>query len=636
MKIRNSWKRVIAASLAVLVVGGAVPADVGFGGLFGGTGIVASATAYNVAPVYSATDLTTFKKDDVLDGKEDVEDNDIRANYVTVKTTSGDVLADYELSWTADKNYKIMDRQRIDHSEDSQYSSYNYVAVLEYIFTVEPDVQTYPIWVGGQQLSEDNLSGEGWSYDAENAVLTLNNYEYSGKGIENASIFAAQDLTIELIGDNTVSNVADPGAYSMGIGVNNGGLTIKGEGTLTVNSGDTSSGNESIGISVGSDLRIEEGATVRVNSGNCIDGNTNAAGASVGVQCGNMYVDGVLEANAGPGGESAGVYVVLGKGLYVSGTLTAVGAEAAFAGYGIVADEISVSDNATVKAVAGKAKWYSYGIGNLQKLTDNGILEATGGDTVEEDGRSAGIQYIEFENSTFTVNNTLVVKGNDFAIMTWDSNNGSFISYNYTVLERQEVTESEYPDGTDATFVDVGETTADMSKYVKIMPEPKTFDVGANIMDGMSNDILAEFNYETYKLTDGDAELEALGYVNDGMIDVPLKSGNYRLFVSAPNYVQRFIDFTVGEDGYYEFSEDELRLFKKGDFNGDGKINYRDVLVAVQVANGKKQLNDDYLLKVLDVEGIDEGHVDYRDAMKLVQAAKGKINLWNEVTDIDD
>ena len=44
MAMRNSWKRVIAASLAVLVVAGTVPADLGINGLFGGNGT--SITAY--------------------------------------------------------------------------------------------------------------------------------------------------------------------------------------------------------------------------------------------------------------------------------------------------------------------------------------------------------------------------------------------------------------------------------------------------------------------------------------------------------------------------------------------------------------------------------------------------------------
>ena len=43
MIIKYSWKRVIAGTLAVLVVAGTVPANTDFGGFFGGTSITASA-----------------------------------------------------------------------------------------------------------------------------------------------------------------------------------------------------------------------------------------------------------------------------------------------------------------------------------------------------------------------------------------------------------------------------------------------------------------------------------------------------------------------------------------------------------------------------------------------------------------
>ncbi|MBQ8107219.1 MAG: hypothetical protein IJ129_00545, partial [Ruminococcus sp.] len=397
MKIRNSWKRVIAASLAVLVVGGAVPADVGFGGLFGGTGIVASATAYNVAPVYSATDLTTFNKDDVLDGKEDVEDNDIRANYVTVKTTSGDVLADYELSWTADKNYKIMDRQRIDHSEDSQYSSYNYVAVLEYIFTVEPDVQTYPIWVGGQQLSENNLSGEGWSYDPDLSVLTLDNYEYSGTGYRNAGIYANQDLTIALVGDNSITHVAEENKPSTGILVSGANLVISGSGTLTANGGNTLGSRwSSYGISVSAldkTLTIYNNATVKANSGNCTSTEGFTPGESDGVYCGGeVYINGTLEAKGGIGSASYGLSVYPSMKLNVNGTLTAEAGQATdYTSGGINASNIGVFPGATVKATGGTSAKNSFGIYNAMVLYVNGTMEAAGGDRGEGNFVSAGI-----------------------------------------------------------------------------------------------------------------------------------------------------------------------------------------------------------------------------------------------------
>ena len=99
--------------------------------------------------------------------------------------------------------------------------------------------EDYNLWVGGTQVTSDNLSGEGWSYDPEECTLTLEHaviedeHIYSaGKG---ASIYyycsENNNLTIEVKGeDNSV------GTYEVykGIYVGNGSLTIKGSGTLNV------------------------------------------------------------------------------------------------------------------------------------------------------------------------------------------------------------------------------------------------------------------------------------------------------------------------------------------------------------------------------------------------------------------
>ena len=639
MKIRDSWKRVIAASLAVLVVGGAVPADVGFGGLFGGTGIVASAESNPAFLVYVSDNITTFNKDDVVDGKEIDNGNSFNADYVTVKTTSGVVLADRQPSWTADKDYTIMDKQIIDHCDDSQYSGYDYAYVYEYVFTVEPVAQTYPIWVGGQQLSENNLSGEGWSYDPDLSVLTLDNYEYSGTGYRNAGIYANQDLTIALVGDNSITHVAEENKPSTGILVSGANLVISGSGTLTANGGNTLGSRwSSYGISVSAldkTLTIYNNATVKANSGNCTSTEGFTPGESDGVYCGGeVYINGTLEAKGGIGSASYGLSVYPSMKLNVNGTLTAEAGQATdYTSGGINASNIGVFPGATVKATGGTSAKNSFGIYNAMVLYVNGTMEAAGGDRGEGNFVSAGIHYLNYDNSSITVNNTLITRGKDFAIAKMDTNTGGWIGHTYTAQEGQLVTESENADGADTTIVAVGDSTAAASKYVKIRPEIKTFEVEGIIKEGMSDDYLTDFYYMIDKIVSGDLYRVADGYGNEGAFKAELESGDYSLLVVSPNHEQRFIKFTVGEDGDYEFDENQLRLFKWGDVNGDGKINYRDVMTAIQVANGRKQLNDDYLYRVLDVEieeDVEGDHVDYKDAMKLVQAANGKIDLWND------
>ncbi|WP_024859195.1 dockerin type I domain-containing protein [Ruminococcus albus] len=60
MTIRNSWKRVIAGTLAVLVVAGNVPANVGTGGLFVGTSITAYADSVSETHVITNLNFSDY------------------------------------------------------------------------------------------------------------------------------------------------------------------------------------------------------------------------------------------------------------------------------------------------------------------------------------------------------------------------------------------------------------------------------------------------------------------------------------------------------------------------------------------------------------------------------------------------
>lgn len=82
------------------------------------------------------------------------------------------------------------------------------------------DGVTYPLWVGGTQVTSENLEGQGWSFDPAARNLTLNGYRYEGTGhgelwegndrddFHHAPIFWGDEkggLTITLEGDNSVT-----------------------------------------------------------------------------------------------------------------------------------------------------------------------------------------------------------------------------------------------------------------------------------------------------------------------------------------------------------------------------------------------------------------------------------------------
>jgi hypothetical protein len=124
---------------------------------------------------------------------------------------------------------------------------------------VSGEVQ-YPLWIGKTQVTSENLSGQGWSYDADSNTLTLDGYSNdeeshswkSGYSDYSAAICAEDDLTIKLEGDNTAINPAYFEDYLYGI-YGKKHLTFIGKGKLNT-------GSEGYGIYVeDGDLEINDG-----------------------------------------------------------------------------------------------------------------------------------------------------------------------------------------------------------------------------------------------------------------------------------------------------------------------------------------------------------------------------------------
>lgn len=110
-----------------------------------------------------------------------------------------------------------------------------------------PDTTTYPIWIGGEQVNENNcdkLSDNHWSYDPSTHTLTLSGYSYSGQGYvydgsRGAAIYYndADDLTVSLSGENHITpngtNSGDCGIVSDNVGA---ALTFTGKGSMLIDS----------------------------------------------------------------------------------------------------------------------------------------------------------------------------------------------------------------------------------------------------------------------------------------------------------------------------------------------------------------------------------------------------------------
>ena len=160
-------------------------------------------------------------------------------------------------------------------------------AVVCYEFSYEAPVTDYGITIAdkddsgatvGVLITEENCTdvlGDGTvSYDPTTNTLTLNGYKYEGEGAEDDDIgyyglmadLPVEGLTIVLVGENSIKISA---SNSVGMALfGNSDLTIKGDGSLTINTGMQ-------GI-----VMAENSSTIKIEGGN-IDITTTAVAVSI-------------------------------------------------------------------------------------------------------------------------------------------------------------------------------------------------------------------------------------------------------------------------------------------------------------------------------------------------------------------
>ena len=159
-------------------------------------------------------------------------------------------------------------------------------AVVCYEFSYEAPATDYGITIAkkngtdtvGVLITEENYAnvlGDGTvSYDPTTNTLTLNGYKYEGEGAEDDDIgyyglmadLPVEGLTIVLVGENSIKISA---SNSVGMALfGNSDLTIKGDGSLTINTGMQ-------GI-----VMAENSSTIKIEGGN-IDITTTAVAVSI-------------------------------------------------------------------------------------------------------------------------------------------------------------------------------------------------------------------------------------------------------------------------------------------------------------------------------------------------------------------
>ena len=246
---------------------------------------------------------------------------------------------------------------------------------------------------GGEYINENNydVSWDGSTLTLKNATIDGNIKKGSGVSIFNGS------LTIVLIGDNKVIGVSGTaGGSSPAIAVWSGGLTIEGEGSLTVTGGGiegTYIVNRSYGLYARNNITINSG-TITAIGGAVAQGGSYSYPISYGIcsEYGSVNISGGDVTSTGGESEDKSYGIFARDDVNVTGgEVTANGGKSSGSGdsHGIRADSVNVSSG-TVNANGGETASASYGIrANSVEVTGGAIYANSNAAAVS--GSSYGI-----------------------------------------------------------------------------------------------------------------------------------------------------------------------------------------------------------------------------------------------------
>lgn len=303
-----------------------------------------------------------------------------------------------------DKNYEITTKDGVDGIFYSPKNSSGGSST--------PSTPTsYKLRVGGVEVTSDNTSGTGWSYDNQTRTLTLDGFIYEGNGVGIQSEYG--DLTINIKGNNKIKNTSKSDWWDLAINIMNGKLTIEGDGTLEATGG---TGYTSCGISSGSKLTI--------NSGTVIAAAQSAENAMA------IYTYGI----------------VMNGGKLIAQSADATNGSS----YGIGSHGDIIINGGTVTATAGTARQESYGLeissvsgaeGKIS-LSSNAIVDASGV-TAASNKKPEG--YIDEIGTTFkhyapTITdgaNSSYVQGSQNTVYFHSSN--TFTSFKKVLVDNKEI-----------------------------------------------------------------------------------------------------------------------------------------------------------------------------------------------------
>ncbi|MBR1486370.1 MAG: InlB B-repeat-containing protein [Synergistaceae bacterium] len=337
----------------------------------------------------------------------------------------------------------------------------------------------YGLWIGETEVTEANLSGTGWEYDADTNTLKLKDgFNFSGKGHSDGNLagmyYSGNDtLIIEISGTASLELNDSESNVAAGICCSIGSLQIKGSGTFNVTNTNNATGN------------IYRNADIYAHGGIEIGGNVNlkisssAPNASVSISNGifaptssiAIIENAQVEATASKAEVSYGIQTNQILIVQQSAKLTATGGEGSSASYGIRANNVNIGGSITVTATGGTTTGTegstpgitpgdSYGIfAKIMRITGGTVLAVSGSGTYTN---GYGIGYEDTnDNNVF---GTLTV-GAGITSVTVQGSTKAFYNDNFTVTN---AIKGKGYSGENIEDIDISETARTLTNYQKV------------------------------------------------------------------------------------------------------------------------------------------------------------------------
>lgn len=248
---------------------------------------------------------------------------------------------------------------------------------------------SYELWIGNTEVTDENLSGDGWSYDPSTKTLTLDGLNCQESKIGEGVIHSYRDLNLVLKNENKITNSASAlsGNWQSGIRVN-GKLTISGSGSLITTGG---TGYTSHGITV-NNLIINSGTITAIGQ---------EANGSSGIYARNgVTINGgklIAKASTSSGGSS--------RGIECSGTFTLNGGNVTASADGATENSYGLE--------AGSTAEFKYGTIHLKGITAAYKTKGTSSSSISYDFSKK--KTVTDSYFTFTAPNDLIYDGKEKA-----------------------------------------------------------------------------------------------------------------------------------------------------------------------------------------------------------------------------